>query len=325
MRITGRLGGFLLAACVLGGCRDDGTGSRANARGNVGEERAKSLEASEESVEANGRAKRARSVEATELLRHEAGLEATFVAAISELRGRADAASQVRLALLLATADPRSLGGAPSPAADRDRSRAIVAAGLADPDDALAAWLEALDCPDVAICDPAAARARLQRIDPENAAAWLLELDALGNESNPSRIDAALARAAQASGHDVALQDAITSVHAMMKTIVPAMSPAQQRAMGRHVGLPGPVDDEMFASVMTMTVASPIPLPSYGPVYSACRPGPTLSSARRSSCIRVLDGMAGSGTLLSAMSADSRLLQLIGAGPEQLRVRERLR
>lgn len=262
---------------------------------------------------------------ATEMGRHEKALETAFAMAIAELRARADADSQVRLALLLAMQDPRVLGGQGTDVVDKDRSRAIVAAGLADPDHAMAAWLEALQCRDAAICDPASARSRLQRIDPDNALVWLLELDALGKNGDPSRIDAVLARAAASRRHALPLQDAIALLHPAMTKVTPVMTSAQQRAMGQHAGLPGAIDQAAFVSTMTMVVAGGMQLPSYQRVIASCRPGTSMSAGRHGNCVRIFDAMAQSATLMSAMSSEPVLVSLLEPGPQQLLARERLR
>lgn len=328
MEMMRRIAGWsVLLTCLLTACGEQRSAGGATARQAQTDDSAGagSFE-TEDSFQDDRSGPRESGPAAADALRgHESALEAAVVAAISELRGRSDANSQVRLALLLAMHDPRTVGGQATHGSDADRARAIVAAGLADPDHALAAWLEALECRDASICDPAGARARLQRIDPDNVAVWLLELDALGKDADPARIDAALARAAQASRHEVALQSAIASVHSMMEKVVPTMTSAERRAMGSHVGLLGGIDQATYLSTLTMVVATPMQLPSFSPAIAACRPGGALTSARHASCVRVFDAMARSGTLISAMAGTSTLVRLLPPGPAQSRAREGLR
>ncbi|MGH8079992.1 MAG: hypothetical protein ACREP7_05410, partial [Lysobacter sp.] len=100
-------------------------------------------------------------------------------ARIALLRSRNDPRSQFDLALLLPLANDSDLDDGTI----ARRHALAQARGLAQLE-GVVAWLEAMLCQEAADCDSMEAIKRLQQIEPDNAAVWLLELEHIDAQSD---------------------------------------------------------------------------------------------------------------------------------------------
>jgi hypothetical protein len=178
------------------------------------------------------------------------------------------------------------------------------------PDDVLLAWIELENCPGP--CDADAARARLQRLEPDNAAAWLQAFDAAWLAGDERLARAHLARAARSERFSyhfeelgLLLQDATTALP------VPAPTPAQLRALDMPAG--SSADDVTAGAVFGHAVIVISGLPR---LHEACgRPG--LEPAAYADCHGTLLHLARSRDLLSRMIGTSQLSRLTAGTPGQ--------
>lgn len=240
-------------------------------------------------------------------------------ARIDQLRARSDGTSRLHLALLLwMRGGPESRGA--------ERAEAIVAAGMARPDDPLLAWMEAYECHDAGVCDRAGAVRRLQRLDADNVAVWLADLDTLGANATPAQIDAVLERAARASTYDLywpRLSEAMG--RALEGVALPSADDPAFRAHLRILGLRGAVPRDMPSVETRTTAMTSAAIPAYKPVMQACDPAARISAARFDACMRVLDVMGRGDETVAVMIGLRRGIGLQAQRPAQAQWRERLR
>lgn len=214
-----------------------------------------------------------------------------------------------------------------------DATAAFAAARRLGPDDRLVAWLEAVDCPLAGVgvgagCEPAAAAARLQRLEPDNAAVWIYALDGAVSDADEASIDRLLSRAAAASHYRIPFGEiGLLLTRTLLEVDSPAMTPQVAHAMGSDLDLGRAARAEDLAGVQAMAIAAAVALPAHQPLQRLCigadgKPG---QAGRLPTCIAIYALMAQDGLLTTQSIALTNLVRLTAdsaAGPQW---RERLR
>lgn len=238
------------------------------------------------------------------------------------LAGRNDGRSQLAAAWLLQMAAEGSVVGEEEAAF----AALLTRAGELAPDDPLVAWLERMNCPVTQpVCRREQAMARLQSIDPDNAAAWLLSLDAAIARGDGAGIDASLARAALA-GHyyDRWNETGRFFDAALAEVALPARSASVLAAQSRHSGANVPPSEAELRAIYAIGMASGMTLPSHLGLTRSCM-DPSASAARKSACLSVFARMAESDSLLARSIGLSCAVRLTAGTPAGAAWRERLR
>ena len=211
------------------------------------------------------------------------------------LAGRTDGRSQLAAASLLRMAAEDVTGQ------DDDAFIALlVRAGKLAPDDPLIAWLERLACPaSQPACRPAQALARLQRLDPDNAATWLAALEDAVASGDTATIGRTLERAGHADYFDSYWGEAGHFLDATLATVsLPPRSAAVLDAQRRQNNGAAPTDADL-RSVQAIAMASALAMPGLASLLRSCRSEDVaVAAARRSSCLAVATLLAHSDTLL---------------------------
>ena len=200
-------------------------------------------------------------------------------------------------------------------------NKAIARASAADPDDAMAAWLEAVACSDARLCDKAAARRRLQALEPDNMLVWMLELEAAA--LSPRQLDAVLARmAASRDLPDIYDRTTLRSFDALQRAGLPEPDARVVRMLETDPFRRGAASSQARQYGEAMTTAG-LALPSPFGVSNACRD--PMSSERRSACLGVMGRLADSGNLLFEGLATGRMVDLTKGTPAEAQWLERRR
>lgn len=190
------------------------------------------------------------------------------------------------------------------------RDQAIARAGTADPDDPIAAWMEAVVCGDPALCDKAAARRRLQRVAPDDLLSWMLELDDPG--LSHAQVDAVLAR--MAASPRVALHDRNTLrvYDGLRRAGLPAPNEHLRSLLARDPYLTGPMSNEArdYTQAFGVSVTA---LPWVQGVSNACRGSMTM--ARHAACMQVMTRLSDSGSMLFEAVGNRRMMKLTEGTP----------
>lgn len=213
-----------------------------------------------------------------------------------------------------------------------EATSAYAAARRLGPDDRLLAWLEAVDCPRAlagSACDPQAALARLQRLEPDNAAVWIMALDRPVAQGDEAAVDRLLARAAAGSRYAMPFGEiALLLFQTLQKVDAPSMTPRVAVALGADLGLGRPARADDMAAIQAMAIASAVALPAYQPLQKVCvgRDSKPVRAQRLPVCIAIYALLAQDGLLVSQNIALINLVRLTAvdavAGPQW---RERLR
>lgn len=233
----------------------------------------------------------------------EAGKRRALAAYLRRAAQADDAQSQLDIALLQDIPLGDGVDAALRSRARRDR--AIANAARADPDDPIAAWLEATACTDAALCDAADARRRLQRLFPDDAQVWLLD----ATDASAPGLDAALARAAQASRFTDRFDlIAERTDAALQRAGWPAPAPEVAHVALRSWGYPNGVSSAALRRGDAISVAAAMAFPDVRPLLASCTS--PQSTPRMQHCSSVFARMADAGTLLHEGIATRRMIQL---------------
>ncbi|QDH71450.1 hypothetical protein FKV23_16120 [Lysobacter alkalisoli] len=182
-----------------------------------------------------------------------------------------------------------------------DRAEAFARALEMMPDDPLANWLAAAECDPVdPSCDRQAWDARLQALEPDNAAVWLSELQRAQAAGDDAAVDAALERMAQASFQDAHVTDLSRMLADQLAAVAsPVPSPQVAAAAGEQMGLGRPATaDEMKLVEVNATWAA-FALPAFQGLTRACRP--PLPPARTGLCQGAASRVASGDTLIERL------------------------
>ena len=235
------------------------------------------------------------------------------------LAGREDGRSQLAAAWLLQMSAEGVVGS------DEEAAFAalLTRAGELAPDDPLVAWLERMNCPATQpVCRREQALARLQAIDPDNVAAWLLSLDAAIARGDPAAVDASVARAALAGHYYDRWNETGRFIDAALAEVaLPARSASVLAAQRRHSGTSKPPSEAELRAMYAIAMAS---APLHQGLTRSCLDA-SASAARKSACLTVFARMAQSDTLLARSIGLSSAVRLTAGTPAGAAWRERLR
>ena len=243
---------------------------------------------------------------------------------VAKLLSARDARSQLDYALLAPMVSNTAGQDTATAAVERARrDQAISKAAAADPDDVMAAWMEALDCTDASLCDKADARRRLQQLDPDNALVWMLDLDDVAGLS-PQQVDQILGRMASSARFSDMFDPATARMHsALQRAQLSDPGDAVLAILDRDPFMQGRPSNtaRQYGEVMGMSTA--IAFPAIGPLSNACRG--TLSASRHTACVGAMTRIADAGSLLFDGLSIPRMVALTAGRPEQAEWRERYR
>lgn len=262
-------------------------------------------------------------------------------AAMTRLSEDISAALQAHLRMLAARGQPRDHLDIAllAPLLDHDVAtdpslrRDSLALAREVPDQrALVAWLEAMTCIDSNECDWRAALARLQEVEPDNAAVWLLALEQEATAQSPARNGepqlALLSRAAQASRYDDHLADASReTLRALQAMRWPPLDRDSEAAVRDMLHLSDSVPASALGPALMATYATAMEIPSYSATVGACEPDTVLlpGSDWLAPCRTVMSLMADGDSLIAQALGTTRMVRLSPDGPEATHWRERLR
>lgn len=244
------------------------------------------------------------------------------------LAANADARGQLEIALLLPLLDSQSGDNANA------RKQALARARDLSGQEALVAWLEARDCGNTPACDARAAFQRLQDIEPDNAAAWLLELEHLLQPvpasdaiTDAQRLDL-LRKAAQADRYDDHLTDTSReTLLALASVALPPLDPQTEAGLRKlqHFGADASRDELRSAFVASMATAMDIP--SYASISGLCSVDRALAaqSPWLAPCRAVYGRMADGDSLIAQLQGRTRMVLLHPTGADAAHWREQLR
>lgn len=245
---------------------------------------------------------------------------------LKTLADRADPHSQLQLALLLPLSQPDSI----SEQLRAARQRALDKAAAAPGQEGLVAWLLALDCFELETCDLQPALSRLQRVEPDNALAWLLALEDAARsdaEPDPAQIDRYLRLAAQAGHYNDHLTDiSRETLKALEQVAMPPLN-SQAEAAIRKLALPeGSAQQHDGHSLMMAALATPTTFPPYSATSELCKPQALRMQPQRAGDCRAVFGLMADGDSLIAQAlGTSRMVQLSAGRRDDAHWRERLR
>lgn len=205
-------------------------------------------------------------------------------------------------------------------------ANAYSAARRFGPEDPLVAWLEALNC-NRATCDREAAIGRLAKLEPDNAAVWLLALNVAHQRGDLAAAEDYLARAAQAGRYDLHFGEAGLLVEETLIQ-VPLPPSCRGEALERMSGLlQRRATDEDLTTIYAGAVTAAAALPPFQSLAALCRidAGVLPAESHLPACVAVFSRMAGSDTLIAQSLALVHLVQYTADQPEGAQWRERLR
>lgn len=218
----------------------------------------------------------------------------------------------------------------PAGAAAPEATAQLVDVSLAEaarkaPDDAAVAWMEATACPDTAQhCSRDGAMQRLIRLEPDNAAVWLLAAEWAATAGDTAALEAYLAQAGRTRRHDLHYGEGPNALlRALERVRIPPRSPEQEQAIRAVLDLPPQAvlsDDDVRTVWASMADAAW--LPSFSGVARACHPDTT---SQRAACIGAYTVMADSDTMAARAIALARMVQLTQGTDSSPPWRERFR
>ena len=256
---------------------------------------------------------------------------------VLSLKTRDDANSQVSYALSLPFAvysEMHKLGSAELARKEFERRmewqrsesrQAFARAKTLAPDDAGIVWLAATHCGGGAEC--VEAQQALLRAEPNNAAAWLMEMgwarmrdDKLAYERAFDRASASTAYDRHAGANLLAMLDSFAEVPMPRECKVPGV----QSELRRDFPGEGAVDVADFVQVWAVATTQ---FPAYGGLTKSCKPAADAKpdTARFAGCRRILEMLAAGDSMLEQSIALALLVELAGDGPDAGRWRQRYR
>jgi hypothetical protein len=180
-----------------------------------------------------------------------------------------------------------------------------------------------MNCPATQpVCRREQAVTRLQALDPDNVASWLLGLDAAVARGDAAGIDASLARAASAAHYYDRWNETGRFFDAALAGVVlPARSAFVLAAQRRQSGASTPPSEAELRAIHAIAMAS---APLHQGLTRSCLDA-SASAASRSACLSVFARMAESDTLLARSLGLSCAVRLTAGTAAGAAWRERLR
>lgn len=250
---------------------------------------------------------------------------------VRELMTSQIARKQLAAALMAPAYKPQPKSGQGFGGASEESTIAFAAAKRLGPNDPLIAWMEAVDCPGARTgpgCDSKAAIERLQRIEPDNAAIWVLALRDAQEGGDATGVDRYLAQAAQARRYRYPLGEIGQLLYEEFRQVD---SPSLDARIAEAIGIGGelgrtPTADDV-AGVNAMSIAFAVALPALQPLLHACmgednRPAP---AHRTSDCGAVFRHLVESDLMIAQLIGLATLARMTADVPEGAKWREQLR
>lgn len=241
-------------------------------------------------------------------------------ARVAVLAQRNDAEGRVLFALLYPLAQ--------DPAAGDEAAMEVVAEALGDaarlaPDDLLVARLEFAHCPRAATaCSRDDALARWQRLEPDNAAAWLAGIGDATAAGGDEAAAALLARAARAEYHDLAYFADAPLVYAELRRMpMPPRSKALARELGERFGADAPLGDDDLRAAWASLPSLARQVAMIGP-HSLCR---APAGAIAADCRAVHRLLVAGDTLIERSIGLSAMARLSAGTPDAAYWQQQLR
>ncbi len=188
-------------------------------------------------------------------------------------------------------------------AKDTERRRTLLyrAAQLA-PDDAWVQWVSAVNTPPADTLSEAATA--LQRLEPDNGAVWLFQLQAASLAHDSKGVTEALARIGAAHKFDDYF---VASATEWLKVFHAHPLPEVYALVGENA-------PERMGLVMAISYASAMSMANYATPTRACKStGQPLAEDRRAACLAAGRLMLNESTTLISMRIGAALLRLAGA------------
>lgn len=191
-------------------------------------------------------------------------------------------------------------------------------------DDPLVQWIAANgSCAEIGeACESEPAVARLQRLEPDNAAVWLISLDrAVQRGDDLAAQEALLLRAARADHYNSHFGEFGSAMYAALDELPPPVVAAcAQKAYASMLAVPSTHDGLIGASAMNTAAGHAIP--SIMPLAELCRQPPP---SRRQACVDVFARMASGSEMIDQVMGLHLGTPLVADTSEAVVWRERLR
>lgn len=249
---------------------------------------------------------------------------------VRALMASSDPRDQLAAAMIAPVTEPQDPNGDVEWVTE-ESTIAFTTARRLGPDDRLVAWLEALDCPRARAdsgCDPEGALKRLQRLEPDNTAFWLMLLERAIEQGDDAAVDGMLSRAAATSHYEIPFGEIGQLLYETFRNVdSPPLTPQVAEAFGRDTGIGRAATVDDLAAIGAMGIAMAVALPAHQPLQEACfgEDGTSSRAQRVPACMAIYTRMAGDEMLISRNIALDSLVRLTAdsaAGPAW---RERLR
>jgi len=224
---------------------------------------------------------------------------------------------------LLATQAILSADGIP----DSELTAAIVDGRKRWPDDVELAWHSAVACRDKDGCDQQAAIAHLLRLEPDNAAAWVMAMTRAQRRDDVAGYERALQGAAQSDhvdSHFGTVFIRLAPLLARRRTSKECMPSAEDLADAGHFLGHAPGRDDI-AAFEAMALEMAIGLPAYQSLQGCSTESVAAFPRRRQACVATLTLFTQGDTLLARRIGFTYLLPLVRGEPDDERLREAYR
>jgi hypothetical protein len=188
------------------------------------------------------------------------------------------------------------------------------------------AWFAARNCSKSLGCDSDGALQHLLEVDPGNAAAWVMAMEAALEDGDAGAYDRALQRAAAARTYDTRSGVAYLRLQPLLSLVRRPAECLGTSSLGEAEKLLGrPLKDDDLAALEALALEYALGMPSYS-AFSGCGGRAVARSpSRQPACIAVLSRLADGDTLIEQNIALPKLIELTRDTPENVRLRERYR
>ena len=193
------------------------------------------------------------------------------------------------------------------------------------PDSLDLAWFSQRNCTESTGCDRDEALHHLLRLDADNAAVWMLVMEAARRHRDEAGVEHALQRAAHAKFYDARMGTTYLHSRPALGALAPSARclEVQTRQLEDTLGRTPNADD--WADVMALAMEMAAGMPAFGALSDCDERERPLSAARRRACLALLSRIADGDTLLEQHVALRRLVLLAGDAPGSGELRERYR
>ena len=187
------------------------------------------------------------------------------------------------------------------------------------------AWFSQRSCMESTGCDRDEALRHLLRLDSDNAAVWMLVMEAARRHHDEAGVEHALQRAAHAKFYDSRMGTTYLHFRPALGALAPSARclEVQTRQLEDTLGRTPNAGD--WADVMALAMEMAAGMPAFGALSYCDERARPLSASRRKDCMALLSRIADGDTLLEQNLALKRLVLLAGDAPGSGELRERYR